>query len=270
MPGAQTAALEGTWALRNGGSRLTDEEYSDDEDVSWKVRRAAAKCLATISSAYPDRFTDIYAQACPALLARFREREESVKIDVFQAFIALLRQVPPAPAGVPGHGVLSLLASSKGMELQLMKARSGISQRAVAERAHRQPAVYGMISVQLVGAQASSAARREGSGPAAAAKQKLRSDVPAIAKAVARQLREKSVKARATSFALLRALVAVQPGATNDACALLLPGVLAALSVSPPSVPAVTCRAAQAYETMFAESTMCRVFFTVAKSAYAA
>ena len=77
--------------------RLTDEEYSDDEDVSWKVRRAAAKCLATIVCAYPDRFADIYARACPALLACFREREESVKIDVFQAFIALLRQVrPPA------------------------------------------------------------------------------------------------------------------------------------------------------------------------------
>ncbi|KAK9835209.1 hypothetical protein WJX81_005880 [Elliptochloris bilobata] len=149
---------------------LTDEEYSDDEDVSWKVRRAAAKCLATIVSAFPDRFSDIYARACPALLARFREREESVKIDVFQAFIALLRQ-------------------------------------------------------------ASVAARREGGGAAeAAAKQRLRADVPSIAKAVARTLREKSVKARAAGFALLKALVAVQPAPTNAACALLLLGVLAALS----------------------------------------
>lgn len=94
-----------TWAascapLRAGpGGRLTDEEYSDDEDVSWKVRRAAAKCLATIVCAYPDRFADVYARACPALLARFREREESVKIDVFQAFIALLRQVRPPARG---------------------------------------------------------------------------------------------------------------------------------------------------------------------------
>jgi len=83
-------------------ARLTDEEYSDDEDASWKVRRAAAKCLATIVAAYPDALGEVYGQACPALLARFREREESVKIDVFHAFIALLAQArPPRARALP-------------------------------------------------------------------------------------------------------------------------------------------------------------------------
>ncbi|KAG2704351.1 hypothetical protein I3843_05G001300 [Carya illinoinensis] len=45
-------------------------EYTDDEDVSWKVRRAA----------------------CPKLIDRFKEREENVKMDVFNTFIELLRQ----------------------------------------------------------------------------------------------------------------------------------------------------------------------------------
>ncbi|KAK1276188.1 Cullin-associated NEDD8-dissociated protein 1 [Acorus gramineus] len=42
------------------------DEYTDDEDASWK--------------------------ACPKLIERFKEREENVKVDVFNTFIELLRQ----------------------------------------------------------------------------------------------------------------------------------------------------------------------------------
>lgn len=35
----------------------------------------------------------IYPQVSPALVSRFREREESVRGDIFQAYVDLLRQV---------------------------------------------------------------------------------------------------------------------------------------------------------------------------------
>ncbi|XP_019440423.1 PREDICTED: cullin-associated NEDD8-dissociated protein 1 [Lupinus angustifolius] len=67
-------------------------EYTDDEDVSWKVRRAAAKCLAALIVSRPEMLAKLYEEACPKLIDRFREREENVKMDVFNTFIELLRQ----------------------------------------------------------------------------------------------------------------------------------------------------------------------------------
>lgn len=93
-----------------------DEEYSDDDDMSWKVRRASAKCLASILGSRPDLLKDFYLAVSPKLIARFKEREENVKADIFHAYIALLRQTRPAvpssgdKTGVPTTGFLSMLS----------------------------------------------------------------------------------------------------------------------------------------------------------------
>ncbi|XP_029103479.1 cullin-associated NEDD8-dissociated protein 2 [Scleropages formosus] len=77
----------------------SDDEYSDDDDMSWKVRRSSAKCLEAVISTRRDLLLELYGSVAPALVARFREREENVRTDIFLAFIALLRQTR-AP---PGH-----------------------------------------------------------------------------------------------------------------------------------------------------------------------
>ncbi|CAI5988630.1 unnamed protein product [Closterium sp. NIES-64] len=92
-----------------------EEEYSDDEDVSWKVRRAAARCIAAITTSRPEMLSTLYAKASPKLIERFREREENVKVDVFNAFIDLLRQTGhvtkghASPADVPPGSPLAVL-----------------------------------------------------------------------------------------------------------------------------------------------------------------
>lgn len=67
------------------------EEYSDDDDMSWKVRRSAAKCLESVISTRHELLEDFYRTLSPALIARFKEREENVKSDIFHAYIALLK-----------------------------------------------------------------------------------------------------------------------------------------------------------------------------------
>jgi len=74
----------------------TDDEYSDDDDVSWKVRRAAAKCLEAVILSRHEMIDNFYRTISPALITRFKEREENVKSDIFHAYIALLRQTKPA------------------------------------------------------------------------------------------------------------------------------------------------------------------------------
>lgn len=73
----------------------SEDEYSDDDDMSWKVRRAAAKCLAALISSRPDLLPDFHCTLAPALIRRFKEREENVKADIFSAYIILLRHTRP-------------------------------------------------------------------------------------------------------------------------------------------------------------------------------
>jgi cullin-associated NEDD8-dissociated protein 1 len=48
----------------------SDDEYSDDDDVSWKVRRAAAKCLESVISTRQELLEFFYRDISPALIGR--------------------------------------------------------------------------------------------------------------------------------------------------------------------------------------------------------
>uniref|UniRef100_A0A8D1UKL9 Cullin associated and neddylation dissociated 2 (putative) n=1 Tax=Sus scrofa TaxID=9823 RepID=A0A8D1UKL9_PIG len=80
----------------------SEDEYSDDDDMSWKVRRAAAKCLAALIGSRPDLLHDFHCTLAPVLIRRFKEREENVKADVFGAYIVLLRQTRPPKGWLEG------------------------------------------------------------------------------------------------------------------------------------------------------------------------
>ena len=66
--------------------------YSDDEDTSYKIRRAATKLLAAIIGTRPELLASIYKEVSPVLITRFGDREETVRLEVWATYVTLLNQ----------------------------------------------------------------------------------------------------------------------------------------------------------------------------------
>jgi cullin-associated NEDD8-dissociated protein 1 len=90
--------------------------YSDDEDVSWKVRRSAAKLLYALFGTRNELLVDYYKLAAPVLVTRFNEREESVRLEVLAAFQVLLKQTAAARAADLSSGTRNKRKRSNEMD----------------------------------------------------------------------------------------------------------------------------------------------------------
>ncbi|KAL4071187.1 armadillo-type protein [Scleroderma yunnanense] len=69
-----------------------DDEYSDDEDTSYKIRRAATKLLASVVVTRPELLVSLYKEVSPVLISRFGDREQTVRLEVWATYVALLNQ----------------------------------------------------------------------------------------------------------------------------------------------------------------------------------
>ncbi|KAH6875776.1 armadillo-type protein [Alternaria rosae] len=97
MPSDEEDALEGDDFEEETG-------YDDDEDASWKVRRCAAKVLYTLISTRSngDLLDDgtLYDRVAPALITRFKEREDNVRLEVLAALSNLIKKSGDGPSPV--------------------------------------------------------------------------------------------------------------------------------------------------------------------------
>lgn len=89
------------------GAFEDDGNFSDEDDISWKVRRCAAKLLATVIST---RAADLikgkgegggkaYKEVAPLLVKRFHEREENVRLEVLATATVLVRKTGEVAEG---------------------------------------------------------------------------------------------------------------------------------------------------------------------------
>jgi cullin-associated NEDD8-dissociated protein 1 len=86
-----------------------DDEVSLDEDLSWKVRRAAASLLVALFRSFPQLSSSLYDTCHGPLVKRFAEREETVKLDVLAAFCALVQAARRADAAADAEALVAQL-----------------------------------------------------------------------------------------------------------------------------------------------------------------
>jgi cullin-associated NEDD8-dissociated protein 1 len=71
---------------------LTSCRYSDDEDTSYKIRRAATKLHSAIIGTRPELLVSLYRDVSPVLISRFGDREETVRLEIWATYAVLLNQ----------------------------------------------------------------------------------------------------------------------------------------------------------------------------------
>lgn len=180
--------------------------FDDDDDASWKVRRCAAKALYTIiSTRSSGDLLDsgvLYRTVAPALVKRFSEREENVRLEVLSAMALLVRKT--------GEGVIPEFSidSSQG---------DYINQLPASRKRRRESSTGGASSFALAvapsdlsgtGLTSPTAEKVPATGPRA----DLADLTPTIIKSVAKLLRGKLIPTKQACINLLDDIISVQRG----------------------------------------------------------
>ncbi|RPA75681.1 TIP120-domain-containing protein [Ascobolus immersus RN42] len=164
------------------------ENFSDEDDLSWKIRRCSAKLIATIiNTRCKDLLDDgtLYNKIAPTLVDRFNEREESVRLEILSTTTLLIRRT----------GELAVTAFVSNEPPVATKKRRRTSDAATE-------------------APPPAPVRRQDSFP----EQSLTKLVPKLTKAVSKLLRDPktTVATKGGSVALLSAVVTALRGGLGD------------------------------------------------------
>lgn len=62
------------------------------QDTSYKIRRSAATLLSAIIATHPEHLITLYKEVSPVLVSRFGDHEETVRVEVWATYGALLNQ----------------------------------------------------------------------------------------------------------------------------------------------------------------------------------
>lgn len=177
----------------------------DDDDASWKVRRCAAKTIYTLVSTRGsgDLLENgvLYSQAAPLLVKRIDEREENVRLEVISALSLLVRKT--------GEGLDIVDLSLDDYEPESVP-RLPISRK----RRRQSSGGGGTVSQFMSGTGLTSPVLEK--VPTTGPRADLARLTPTIVKAIAKQLKGKTIPTKQAVIGLLDNLVSVQRGGLSD------------------------------------------------------
>ncbi|KAL1621639.1 hypothetical protein SLS56_009109 [Neofusicoccum ribis] len=184
-----------------------EAQFDDEDDASWKVRRCAAKVLHTliVTRSQGDLLDDgtLYERVAPALIPRFKEREESVRLEVIATLASLVQQSKPE--------VLSTARANKeASNLGLMGPPPSRKRRRVGSDAsmfdlHTNASLYAGIA----------AASGEGQ-PLSGPQESLAALVPDIVKGAFPLLKTGTLPTKQAAMGLLKDIVITEGGGLSD------------------------------------------------------
>lgn len=180
--------------------------YSDIDDMSWKVRRCAAKLLYTVISTYGrGRALDdasLYQQIAPALISRFsKEREESVKLEAVSTMTALVRKTSEGAMVITSTGFLESVGGSKN-------SRKRRRQDSDASMIDFEPSIgtSSAVSTPVIAP----------SSPKSVPQADLVRSVPVIVQSLVKMWKQASIPLKQAAIILLKSLALVRYGGLAD------------------------------------------------------
>ncbi|KAM3717848.1 Cullin-associated NEDD8-dissociated protein [Dirofilaria immitis] len=171
--------------------------------MSWKVRRACAKCIEALILSRRDEIVKYLTSFGPLLISRFKEREDNVKWDIMHAYTALLSQIRNL---IPNFSAICVPEENGDAkknacgDVETITVKGGVLLR------------NALSMEQLETLQA------------------LDSQIPLLVKAISRLLSAKTLKTKQYCFILLTNLLRAYPGALGDEIFHLTTGVSSAMN----------------------------------------
>jgi len=194
--------------------------FDDEDDVSWKVRRCAAKLIHTlIATRSAGGVLDsglLYQRIAPALISRFQEREESVRLEVLSTLAFLIKKTGESVTGPP---LLRRGSSTTGPPAPYSRKRRRGSSDVISNAS----------SIRRELATAGGYASPTGSPPKSQSQANLAKINPEIVKGSTKLLKSSTIPTKHAAICLLADLVTAQHGGLESSVDSIVDPVLDAM-----------------------------------------